>query len=216
MLKNILEAKVAELWKLYEATGELGHPGEKGLLRELFLRNIIECVLPPHFGVGSGVIVDKWHRQSPQIDLLIYDRRRIPPFLEQGGHGIYPFDAVLRVIEVKSILNNKALKQFMKLANSISPRNPDGLKIASVGKLENGSSYYPFATLFAYKSDIKNIKVTLQSMEFYGDINTIHTFVLINEHSMVDTMRSFLVTVLEMLEVTAASRKEFSLIEWLG
>src|SRR5690349_5776689 len=96
MFQQILDARIKDLWTFYEMMGGLSHQGEKGALREAFLARVLQGVLPTHFGVGSGLIVDRWNRQSNQTDIIIYDKRSIPPFLEENGHGIYPIDAVLR------------------------------------------------------------------------------------------------------------------------
>lgn len=220
MFQQLFDARVRDLWNLYEATGELKHPGEKGLLRELFLRRLIESVLPPHFGVGSGIVVDKWKRQSPQVDLVIYDRRRLPPLLEEHGHGIYPMDAVLRVIEVKSTLDRAGLEQFRTLVEMLSPSNPNGLKVATTGTLEGGQSYYPFAALFAYKTVLKNIPDTQKEIGgFEGTTAPIcvatHSVSGIPNLKLEDNVRVFFTIVLEEIEASAASRKVFSLIDWL-
>ena len=51
MFDKILDARIDELWRLYEATGEIKHSGEKGLFRELFVRKVIDSILPFHYGV---------------------------------------------------------------------------------------------------------------------------------------------------------------------
>ncbi|WFE69942.1 hypothetical protein P8S55_09065 [Halomonas sp. M1] len=220
MFQSILDARIRDLWNLYEATGELKHPGEKGLLREMFVKRVLESLLPPHFGVGTGIVVDKWRRQSPQVDLIIFDRRRLPPILEENGHGIYPMDAVLRVIEVKSTLDKDGLKQLGRLSNSLSPSNPDGLKMATEGNLENGRSYYPFASLFAYKSTLSNI---VESKKGIPDLvgATCPVCVITKGVDAVpnvgieQNMRLFLTMLLAAIEASASSRKEFSISEWM-
>ena len=220
MFQSIFDTRLRELWSLYEATGELKHQGEKGLLRELFLRRLVESILPPHFAVGSGIIVDTWARQSPQVDLLIYDRRRMPPILEEHGHGIYPVDAVLRVIEVKSLLDKDGLEQFGKLVHALNPLNPDGLKMASPGTLPNGYSFYPFASLFAYRTTLLDIEGTKSSFEaFAGAIAPIcaisHPSSSCQQLPMEELIRLFLVEVFNRIEESASSRKMFGVSEWL-
>lgn len=220
MFQQDFDARIRDLWNLCEASGELQHPGEKGLLRELFLRRVFESVLPYHFAVGSGVVVDKWKRQSPQVDLVIFDRRRIPPILEEKGHGIYPMDAVLRVIEVKSILDKSALIQFRTLAETFNPNNPQGLKIAAKGTLEGGSSYYSFAGLFAYKTSLVNVHKAQQDLGGFDKLTApicvaTRTTPQSSDLSLEMNLRIFLATLLGEIELSASSRKEFGLIEWL-
>ena len=45
--------------------------------RLLFAKLLIS-ILPPHFGVGTGIIVDRYERQSKRTDIVVYDRRGIP------------------------------------------------------------------------------------------------------------------------------------------
>lgn len=227
VFKRIFEARIKDLWNLYEATGELKHPGEKGLLRELFLRRVLEAVLPPHFGVGSGVIVDRWNRQSAQTDLLIYDRRRLPPLLEQSGHGIFPIDSVLRALEVKSNLDRSGLEQIKRTAWLLNPANPEGLKIAAKGNLDSGYSYYPLCGLFAYSTSLANLKETVASC---GGLNSETIMICVmnrgiytkggsTELQLADvtaSTRLFVTLFLQELEASAASRKTYSLIEWMG
>tara|TARA_R110000850_G_scaffold157357_2_gene281486 strand:+ start:365 stop:1045 length:681 start_codon:yes stop_codon:yes gene_type:complete len=226
MFKKILDARIADLWNLYEATGELAHPGEKGLLRELFLRRVLESVLPPQFGVGSGVVVDKWERQSSQIDLLVYDKRRVPPFLEENGHGIYPMDSVLRVIEVKSDLTKRGLEQAKISFWLLNPENEDGLKMAAAGNLSEGRSYYPLCGIFAYSSGLADIPSKIAEIGGLGATNPMvcvlkkGVFFKNGEshicfQGVVDAARFFINVFLTELEATASSRKPYSLIEWL-
>jgi hypothetical protein len=220
LFQQIFDTRVRDLWNLYEATGELQHSGEKGLLREIFLRRLFESVLPSQFAVGSGIVVDKWKRQSPQVDLVIFDRRRLPPIFEEHGHGIYPVDTVLRVIEVKSTLDKLGLDQFMRLAQMLNPANPEGLKIAAKGTLEGGLAYYPFAALFAYKTTLGNISETQKELGgFEGLIAPIcvatRSVAELPNSEMEQNIRVFLTKVLDAIEASANSRKPFSVVEWL-
>ncbi|MCC8606824.1 MULTISPECIES: DUF6602 domain-containing protein [Xanthomonas] len=234
MFEEIFNARVRELWHLYGATGPLNHPGEKGAFREAFLRQLLESVLPLQYGIGSGVIVDGFGKQSPQVDLLIYDRRNFPPFYESGGHGIYPFDSVLRVIEVKSLLDKQGLEQFAKLARSIHPTNPEGLKMKGYGNLENGRSYYAFPALFAYATRISHFKTDWENIsDLQGMANTVcvaHSGVITrsyegdayvtslftDERHFENNIRNFLISLLDGIEGTANSRQALKVSDWLS
>lgn len=226
MFKRILDARIRDLWQFYEATGELNHPGEKGLLREMFVRRVLESLLPTHLGVGSGTVVDKWNQQSGQVDLLVYDKRRIPPLLEENGHGIYPMDAVLRVLEVKSTLRKRDLEQLRGLAWSFNPDNDNGLKMAMTGNLEGGQINYPLVGLFAYSTDVRDIMASVESV---GGMTSDSVMLCVAESGVylsggsrelplpdvASTTRTFMAFFLQAVESDAASRKNYSLIEWL-
>ena len=177
--------------------------------------------------VWSGVIVDKWGKQSPQVDLVIYDKRLLPPILEEFGHGIYPFDSTLRIIEVKSTLQKSDLIQLHKLCESVDPKNPNGLKTAEEGNLPNGKTYYPFVSLIAYDtkiSDLEKVVATTEpSLKNYiaqicvltkGVIKTDAEKIIPNKDNK-QNVRLFLTILLAMIESSAASRKEFSVIKWM-
>ena len=226
MFKSILTARINDLWNFYQVSSNLNHQGEKGMLRELFLHRLLEAVLPPHFGIGTGIVVDKWGRQSPQIDLVIFDKRLLPPILEENGHGIYPIDAVIRIIEVKSTLKKEGIIQLNKLIKSFSPLEDEGLKLCTYGKLKNGASYYPFVSLFAYETKIVGIEKALKdninttNSSFVVTVSNKGTYfcenkMVSNENNLLEeNVINFLVQVLNKIEKTSETRKEFSLSDW--
>ncbi len=236
MFQQLLDARIKDLWNFYELTGELSHQGEKGFLREAFLKSLLETVLPIQFGVGSGLIVDKWNRQSAQTDLIIYDKRLLPPLLEHSSHGIYPMDSVLKTIEVKSTLDKDGLTQFKRAAWLLNPKNPDGLKLASAGNLADGYSYYPMSGLYAYDARLADISASATEIDiFSGDLSVLCVATrglymgpqlrqtVFNPASpeqllgsdIVYNTRCFLAVFLQSLEAVSASRQSFSLMEWL-
>lgn len=120
-IQQFFDRKVEDLISLYETTAVVAHRGEKGTFREMLVRNVLGSILPPHFGLGTGIIVDKWGRQSRQTDIILFDRRVMPPVVFQESHGLYPIDAVHRTIEVKSVLSSKHLEEAERAAHSGSP-----------------------------------------------------------------------------------------------
>ncbi len=61
-----IEAALVE----YDLSGELGHQGVKGLLREIVVRNLLAPILPPLVEIGTGIIVDAHGKQSSQTASL--------------------------------------------------------------------------------------------------------------------------------------------------
>ena len=102
VLKQAIQNATENLCRSYEPTGGVAHDGEKGAFREFFVAQLIRPLLPHHYGVGSGVVVASDGAQSRQTDVLIFDRRRLPPILLAGDRGLFPIDSVLAAIEVKS------------------------------------------------------------------------------------------------------------------
>lgn len=227
MFEDIFSSKVEQLWSLYKATVNVSHSGEKGSFRELFVRSLVSSMIPFHYGVGSGVVVDKWGRQSPQVDLLIYDKRLLPPLLEGVGHGIYPFDSVLRVIEVKSTLSKDDVGQLLKLCESFDPNNQYGLKMAAEGKLPGGFSNYPFVSLISYSSRVGDIKSSVEN-EFpkLGDhlsqicmlekgVYKSDSKSFIENVDKIQNAKIFLTILLGAIERTAMSRGDFTVVDWM-
>ena len=101
------------------AVAPLEHRFAKGRLREVFVTRVLRHFLTSQFGVGSGIIINQAGDQSNEHDVIIYDTRILPPFITGGGLGVYPIEAVVAAIEVKSILNSKALCDADNAANKL-------------------------------------------------------------------------------------------------
>lgn len=224
MFDEIFRTRVLELWNLFSATGSLNHQGQKGGFREQFVKSLLSSLLPHHYGIGSGIVVDYLGKQSPQVDLVIYDRRKMPPLLERDGHGVYPMDSVLRVIEVKSTIDKPAIDQFLKQVSVFSPHSRDGLRIADTGNLEGGQAHYPLCGLFGFSSRIskpfeyaKEVQGAIRSgivcCDGYGVFN-LKTHDHIDRSDRFDNIKYFCATFLACLEEEARSRSEFSPINW--
>ena len=156
MHEDVYRARIAELRSMFSVTKSILHKGEKGSLREAFLVNLIQLFLPCNYGIGSGIVVDRSGRQSVQADIIIYDKKAMPPLLESFGRGVYLVDSVVRVIEVKSTVRKSSLDQFAELIKCFDPMNPQGLKLASEGKLQDGCGYYPVCAMFGFESDYRS------------------------------------------------------------
>lgn len=235
MFEAMFAANVKELRSMFLATKGVEHNGEKGSLREAFVISLLQQYLPAQFGIGSGVVVDKWGRQSPQVDIVIYDKRTMPPILDKGGRGIYPIDAVLRLVEVKSNLDKASLAQLAKMMKAFDPDNPEGLKMASRGKLAEGRSFYPVCSLFAFESKIANLGAACSSDEYlrsaliYSDNGHLWGVKLSSADSerlpfggkymsFTDEnygLRFFVGLLFDKIEATASSRADYSPMDWL-
>lgn len=234
MFETMFKAKVDELRSLFLATKGVSHNGEKGSFREAFVVSLLQQFLPAHYGLGSGVVVDKWGRQSPQVDIVIYDKRTLPPIFERGGRGIYPIDSVLRVVEVKSVVDKSSLAQFGRLVNALDPKNSDGLKMASKGKLEDGYSYYPVCALFGFESVLGDLAESISENEIlkgknnpiyldngqvcgvnFEEGHALHGVRCLNVKHDNYALRIFIGVLFDQIEATANSRSEYKPMDWL-
>jgi hypothetical protein len=75
-----------------------------GELRESFITNLLKPYLPELHGIGSAIVVNPAGGQSSQWDINIYDKNILPALVFEMSRGIFPAEAVLAVIEVKSRL----------------------------------------------------------------------------------------------------------------
>lgn len=106
-----------------KSLGTLTNPTLIGELRELLIADLFKRFLIQDFGIGTGQIINQKEELSSQIDIVIYDKRILPPFLQSQHLGLFPVEAVIAVIEVKSQLtkndiieasvkNNRLLKEI--------------------------------------------------------------------------------------------------------
>lgn len=231
-LRTILYNKIKQAYENAESVSQISHTTVKGTFREGFLVPIIESLLPSHFGIGSGQIVDKWDRFSPQTDIIIYDKRKIPPIIEQNGLGVYFIDSVHRAIEVKSNLDTDGMHQALNLAWSLSPKNDRGLKTAKPGKLKGNKTNYPLVSCFAYKQSISDLNTALSKWNIKQNIPNVmfclpeagfYTYSrgsrkyqrFPGENDKIATTMIYISTFLNCIEEEAASRGDYSLFEWI-
>ena len=110
-----------------ESLRKLNHKPLKGQLRELFITRLLSKFLTIQYGVGSGIIINQLGMQSPQTDVIIYDRRILPPFIEEQKIGLYPAECVLATIEIKSQITNRVIQDYAKTAKIIHEKIYDPL-----------------------------------------------------------------------------------------
>ena len=117
-----------------EAIRTIRHPAEKGRSAEIAVQRYIRSILPAEYGVATGFIA--YHDNacveerdcsshdhpsyecryncgadkidlSRQVDVIIYDALRFGPIVRLEGCDVFPLEAVLAYIEVKSTLYKK-------------------------------------------------------------------------------------------------------------
>jgi hypothetical protein len=69
--------------------------------------------------VGTGHILNAKDEISRQCDLVIYDAFNCPPLFVEDGYQFFPVEAVFGVIEVKSVLDSKALGECVENIRSV-------------------------------------------------------------------------------------------------
>jgi len=113
LAKDLFKNKFKNMINTAESIVKMDEDGTKGYLREYFLHDILEEMLPVHIGAGSGVIVKPIKKdsgvnpESTQCDVIIYDKRTLPPFIAKTKISVYPIQSVIGIIEVKTGINDK-------------------------------------------------------------------------------------------------------------
>jgi len=109
-------------------------------------------LLPPHIAIGKGKIVDQVGNQSAEIDVVIYDRSVLPALLyDDAGLGIFPVEACLYAIQVKSTSSRENLLDVVSKGKSLA--DLVHLREACGGR---GNPVRPvIPAYFAFKSDLR-------------------------------------------------------------
>jgi hypothetical protein len=108
--RTMLLARVKAALASAEAIGNLTHAGFKGQLREIVVRELLRPLLPAKAGIGHGQIINAFDQQSTEQDIVVFDRDLVPSLLLDSINGIFPIEASIFCIEVKSRLDNAQLK----------------------------------------------------------------------------------------------------------
>jgi hypothetical protein len=94
--------------------------GVKGTVLEILVRDLFRPLLPADIGVGTGQILDcAVGRLSPQVDVILYDKSILPPILFDQSNGVFPIEAVLYAIEVKTTLTHRDLETAHENAKAL-------------------------------------------------------------------------------------------------
>ncbi len=134
----------------YEISSTIKHKGEKGRQRENGLAQFLRENLPEAYGVATGEIITFVDDSiSPQCDVIIYDRLRMPIFGKLDAVQQIPIEGVYAIIETKSVLDTNALNDAARKFNKIRALPKGDPRIP----LEEGKERGPHFFLFGYKMD---------------------------------------------------------------
>jgi len=102
------------------AAKSLTHPGVKGEIVEILVRDLFRPLLPADVGVATGQIVECYSgRLSRQHDVILFDKSILPPILYEGAKGLIPIESVLHTIEVKTTLTAEGLRDAHEAAKQL-------------------------------------------------------------------------------------------------
>ena len=114
LIQSYSSAIIEGLMSKVNAACSVEHNLTKGELRELFITNVLQHFLTSQFSIGSGIVINQNGSQSNQTDIIIYDNRILPPFIQEQHIGIFPAESVVGTIEVKSYLGKIEVKKAVE------------------------------------------------------------------------------------------------------
>lgn len=163
---------------------QLNHKVTKGQLREIFISDILKSFLTHQFSIGSGIIINQKGEQSNQNDIIIYDNRILPPFLNQFNIGVYPAESVVATVEVKSnFTQTELLKAELSAKNLI-----ENVYKPSSSIYKEFSQFKPIrAVLGFYGNGIKDLKDKTKGKTWLrSNINYLGFICLMNKYSWIN------------------------------
>jgi len=152
MIVNYYKSKQKELLSKFNRSASVSsHPGERGIARELFIKEYLREHLPKRFGLKSGHFYDNFGRVSNQLD-IIYDAIETPTLFAEPNVLVLLVDSIAGVIQVKSTLDSDEFNSAIENLRSVKvlqhfKRDP---LIAMGGGITNiGSATFPKPPLFS-------------------------------------------------------------------
>lgn len=137
------------------------HQGVKGEGNETVLRDFIRKFIPKRYGIGTGVVIDRFGNQSHQCDIIIYDTFLYPSLLSMSTVHLFPVDVVYATIEVKTTLTSEKSKEALQNITSVKKLDYIKNEFAALstqgtrGSLVICAATPPLGIVFAYNSNAK-------------------------------------------------------------
>lgn len=142
LLRDRLIANIDRCLTEARNCSQLDHSGLVGKVRQILVETLLVPLLPDGFQIGTGKVTDSNGSLSAETDVIIYDRRSVPPVLYDEKHGLFPIESVYYVIEVKSTLSAAEFEKSIQ----------NGIQLRSLAGRQ------PNSALFAYGSDLTERK----------------------------------------------------------
>lgn len=100
------------------------HMGERGRMNELALSRLLCSFVPERIGVGTGVLFDSADRQSPQTDVVLFDRGDQPAAMAQTTQVMFPVEVATACIEIKTTLSSESVRDCLKKRRRLHELTP--------------------------------------------------------------------------------------------
>lgn len=135
LYQSLFRERIRYAISVARAVQPLEHSGVKDAIREVLIADLFLPLFPADIGIATGILISAFdQRQSAQQDIIIFDKRILPPILFEQGPAIVPVEAALICIEVKSKLTATELQKAHE--NALTVRD---LGVHSGHREENGN-----------------------------------------------------------------------------
>lgn len=165
-INELLVNRLKRLQDDSDLADQVEHPGTKGKMREDALREFLVEVFPARYTIADGFICDLMKQCTPQLDIIICDRERVPGFaLSEVTTRFVPVESVLMTIEVKSTLKSDDIDQLEKQIRACQRLRPQPPREMKVGAEKRDFVITSFA--FAHSSQVstKTLKEWIATCE---------------------------------------------------
>ena len=152
--RDLMLARVQAAIGAARAVTNVAHKGLKGQLREIVIRDLFLPLLPADVGVGTGQIVSADNRQSRQQDVVIFDKRILPPILLEKAIGIFPIESALYTIEIKSRMTTHQIKSSHRGATELLGFEYQSGEYKEFGKAVRHSVTKVASAVLAFDTDL--------------------------------------------------------------
>ena len=154
LLRDRLIANIERCLVETHNCSQLGHPGMIGTVRQILVEALLLPLLPNGVHIGTGKMTDSNGAVSAETDIVIYDRRSVPPLMYDEKNGVFPIESVYYAIEVKSTLTAEEFET----------------SIAKGERLRSLVGRQPHSALFAFSSNLKEAKDSERFIKRQKDI----------------------------------------------
>lgn len=156
--------RITEALRVHEEARAENHPGLAGLAREIAIELLLRPLLPPDIAIGTGKIVDSKGHESTQLDVILHDAGILPAAVYGNRFGLFPIEACLYVVEIKSTASARAASEVRHAAETLAALRPQPGVVGVPTEHQPGAmlmearevcaGYFPNYSYFAFSTDL--------------------------------------------------------------
>ncbi len=133
---------------------QIDHAGLRGKAREIFAADMLRPILPPYVELGTGKITDSNGVVSAETDVIVYSRQTLPPLVFEANFGLYPADAAIYAIEIKSKLTADDVRSTIEKFTRLRDLQYLSSEYNEIGQAVGSDCLPVIPCLFAFDTDL--------------------------------------------------------------